>query len=326
MKNKSIKFLLVTISIVFLCFSLLPSSISANENQIRNNTVPVSNQLKITFGTIDKETSSLILGEQITPLSLNGYLDDLILSSDDINASYELVSLEPSELQEIKNLNPKFKPTNGLLLNYTDLEGNIQQVKYYLSTQLIEAPINSDVSLFAVDTIFDIASFTLSLKEYKKNKTFWNGFWVVADGAAVVFPGIPAVSGVKRMIEGSTTVLKPALSKGIRKYSTLQNISAPKNYKGKGWERHHIFEKRFASKLGTSSGKMLAIFIPKYNYHYQITQRMSKKIPWYTAPRKTKKQIIQAHIDAYGELWAESGFADEYWEFLYKFSKYKQYD
>ncbi|UQZ73365.1 hypothetical protein C2I17_01665 [Niallia circulans] len=91
---------------------------------------------------------------------MNGYLDDLILSSDDINASYELVSLEPSELQEIKNLNPKCKPTNGLHLNYTDLEDNIQQVKYYLSTHLIEAPINSDVSLFAVDTIFDTASFT----------------------------------------------------------------------------------------------------------------------------------------------------------------------
>ena len=71
---------------------------------------------------------------------------------------------------------------------------------------------------------------------------------------------------------------------------------------------------------------MLSIFIPKYNYHYQITQRMSKKIPWYSAPLKSKDEVLRAHYEAYGELWAESGYSDEYWEFLYRFSQTRQYD
>ncbi|WP_367903363.1 hypothetical protein [Paenibacillus sp. PL2-23] len=35
------------------------------------------------------------------------------------------------------------------------------------------------------------------------------------------------------------------------------NVTAPSNFKGIGWEKHHIFEKRFASQLGTTSADML---------------------------------------------------------------------
>lgn len=327
MNKKIQQIFLVIISTILLCFSLLPINTFAEEKSLIQENISVNTtQLQIKIASIDEETSKLIIGEEITSLSLNGYLDNLIKYSNDSNASYTLEEVEDNDLINLSNYDSTFKPNYVVTLSYSNDVGELEYKKYYLSTSTSKTSTEPIISPLAIDTIFDIASFSLSLSEYNKNKTFWNGFWVVADGAAVVFPGVPAVSGVKRMIEGSTSVLKPSLAKGVRKYSALQNISAPSNYKGSGWERHHIFEKRFASKLGTTSGKMLAIFIPKYNYHYQITQRMSKKIPWYEAPFKTKTQIIQAHIDAYGELWAESGFADEYWEFLYKFSKYKQYD
>lgn len=326
MKNNINKLLLITISIVFLTFSILTPSISAETytKEIQNSE---NLQTKITYGYADEENSSFIITEEITTLSLKEALDSWIKSGNDKNASYELLPFDPSELENIPNITANFLPEYTFLLNYTAEDGSIQQIKYYIKSEIGEYVDDSEkFQTYAVDTIFDIAAFSISLNEYKKNKTFWNGFWVVTDAAAVVFPGIPAVSGVKRMIEGSTTVLKPALSKGVRRYSSLQKISPPKNYRAKGWERHHIIEKRFASNLNTTSGRMLSIFIPKYHYHYQITQKMRKKIPYQLEKSRTKNQIMQAHIDAYGELWAESGFADEYWEFLYKFAKTKQYD
>ncbi|MFB5086821.1 hypothetical protein PGC35_06300 [Psychrobacillus sp. PGGUH221] len=296
-----------------------PLSISAKKNETTNlkNSISVS--------VIDSMSSEVKTGITITELSLNDYLTNLVETSEDSNASFNLNKISKKDLSYFGQFNQDFLPTHIVTFKYSDSNGVITQTdKYYIFVE--QVPVESEISPMAVDTIFDIGSFSLSLYEYNQNPSFWSGFWVVADGAAMVFPGIPAVSGVNRMIQDSPSVLKPALAKGVRPYSTLQNISAPSNYMGNGWERHHIFEKRFAGKLDTTEGKMLSIFIPKYNYHYQITQRMSKKIPWYEALFWTKDATLRAHTEAYGELWAESGFADEYWEFLYKFSQQHQYD
>lgn len=178
---------------------------------------------------------------------------------------------------------------------------------------------NGIIRLFAIETIFDIGCFTMSLAEFAIEPTFWNGFWVVADGLSMAFPGIPALSGVKRMIKASS-VLTDATKIGIKPYKELQKITVPTE-----WQRHHIFEQRFASRLGTTSGDMLAIPIPANStYHQAITNKMRSKIPYATDLNTlTKNEILDAHIEAYKELWDSTN--DEVWEFLYKFAQNKQY-
>ncbi|WP_141431088.1 hypothetical protein [Bacillus sp. 03113] len=316
----------VTLLAIFVIISNLPLQAFAKDN----NTYSKINE--IYFSTIGTDMSIVNTEKIQTDLPLKKYLSNMVKSSDDPNAGFKLNKVRKEEIQYFdKNTVPSY----SVIFTYTDEAGKTAQTeKYFLHEKVLKveksnslkAEKSNSYKAKYVETIYDIGNFAISLYEYNQNPSFWNGFWLVVDGAAVVFPGVPAVSGVKRMIQDSPTVLKPALRKGVRPYSTLQKVSAPSNFMGQGWERHHIFEKRFAGKLGTTEGKMLSIFIPKYNYHYQITQRMSKKIPWYAAPLKSKDEVIRAHIEAYGELWAESGFTDEYWEFLYKFSQTKQYD
>ncbi|WP_425623303.1 hypothetical protein ACPT9H_27095 (plasmid) [Brevibacillus borstelensis] len=74
-----------------------------------------------------------------------------------------------------------------------------------------------------VETAFDVGNFMLSLADYRAEPTLWNGFKVVFDGASVVFPGVPAISGVERMIRANKT-LKKALEIGIDVYDNLKNI------------------------------------------------------------------------------------------------------
>ncbi|MBD0381885.1 hypothetical protein [Paenibacillus sedimenti] len=125
------------------------------------------------------------------------------------------------------------------------------------------------------------------------------------------------------MIEASD-ILKMSLEKGVQKYGQLQNVSPPPNWNGNGWERHHIFEQRWADKFGTTSYSMLAMFVPK-DIHNNISNKLTQKLPskW-TSWMYTKDQIIDLHIEAYRELYAESGY-DEFYEFIYEFSKTRQH-
>ncbi|MDA5111105.1 hypothetical protein [Brevibacillus thermoruber] len=166
-----------------------------------------------------------------------------------------------------------------------------------------------------VETIFDVGNFTMSLAEFIAEPSFWTGFWVVMDGASVVFPGIPSISGVKRMIKNSDT-LRQSLEIGINTYNNIDKIPS-------GWHRHHIFEKRFASRLGTHKDDMLCIAIPK-EYHDPITSAMRKEIPYGSNYNNyTRDEILETHIDVYRQLWEDTD--DEVYEFLYKFAREKQH-
>lgn len=177
---------------------------------------------------------------------------------------------------------------------------------------------DKEVRLFYIESLYDIGCLTMSLKEFLSKPKFSTGFWVIADGASVIFPGVPAVSGVKRMIDSSST-LEKSLKVGVLKYGNMKNKKIPK-----GWERHHIFEKRFQPALkGATTNNMLAIAIPK-DKHKLITQKLRKKVPYGTNYKKMKtKEVIDIHIQAYRELYEAT--KDPYWEFLYKFTKSRQY-
>lgn len=166
-----------------------------------------------------------------------------------------------------------------------------------------------------VETAFDVGNFMLSLADYRAEPTLWNGFKVVFDGASVVFPGVPAISGVERMIRANKT-LKKALEIGIDVYDNLKNIPS-------GWHRHHIFEKRFAKRLGTHEDDMFCIAIPK-EYHDPITKAMRKEIPYgIDYNQYSRAEILETHIDVYRKLWRDTD--DEVYEFLYKFAREKQH-
>jgi len=299
-----------------LLLTVAPLSVFANNNELKQNA--------LTFSSIDPLTSKVTTNKISTQLSVEDYLNELVSNSGDSAADFDLNEITQSDLEYYHNYSTEINPTHTFVFTYTDDNNTINHTqKHYVSVEQEDLEIT--ISPRWVETAFDVGCFALSVVEFNKKPSFWNGFFVVADAAAMAFPLVPAISGVKRMIEGSTDVLKPALEKGIRPYSQLQNVTSPANFEGLGWERHHIFEKRFALQLGTNTADMFSIFIPKYDYHYQITQRMKDKISWIAGPFWSKDDILQAHINAYEELWAESGFQDEYWEFLYNFAKQKQY-
>lgn len=79
MNKKIQQIFLVIISTILLCFSLLPINTFAEEKSLIQENISVNTtQLQIKIASIDEETSKLIIGEEITSLSLNGYLDNLI--------------------------------------------------------------------------------------------------------------------------------------------------------------------------------------------------------------------------------------------------------
>lgn len=171
-----------------------------------------------------------------------------------------------------------------------------------------------EIGVRYVETIFDVGNFMISLYEYNQNPSFWTGFWMVTDGASVVLPGIPSISGVKRMMESSSK-LHNSLRYGVKTYNSL---SVPS-----GYERHHIFEKRFAGRLGTTSGRMLCIGLTTSD-HQLITNKMRQKIPYGTDPYSLSiDEIMNAHTDSYRELWNQTG--DSLWEFQYRFAQTGQH-
>lgn len=236
-------------------------------------------------------------------------------------------------LEVIDTITNEVKSTSILFLPGAEWDKNILKGldKRYVITNYVydyasEVDITPQVTVgndglikpLAVETIFDIGSFTMSVAEFAIEPTFWNGFWVVADGLSMVFPGIPALSGVKRMVKASST-LEKALEIGVMRYGTLKNKSIPS-----GWARHHIFEKRFIPALsGATENNMLAIPISKA-HHDKITQKMRAKVPYGTNyANMSASAVMTHHINAYKELYDETG--DEYWEFLYNFAKGRQY-
>lgn len=175
----------------------------------------------------------------------------------------------------------------------------------------------SDYDVKFVDTIFDIGCFAMSVAEFAVEPTFWNGFNVVVDGLSVVLPGVPSVSGIKRMIKASDN-LADAMRWGVARYDDLSSAkSGISRYSS--LQTHHILEKRFRIAFPEipNDNSMLCINIPN-NYHQSITNKMRSKIPYstnYTQMGKT--EILKRVKDGYNELYQETG--DELYEFLKTF-------
>lgn len=174
------------------------------------------------------------------------------------------------------------------------------------------------VGIMWLDTAMDIAGFAMSYAEYNQNPTFWNAFQLVFDGAAVVVPGLPAVGAlrgtaraVKAYLQRSAMLKRAGELGGVMSYWKLKLKWMPS-----GWTRHHIIEGRFADRFGGSYWTMKAIPI-QTGSHQLITNKMRNKIAYRRGGNYGDlevREILQHHIDAYDELFAETG--DVYWEYL----------
>ena len=190
---------------------------------------------------------------------------------------------------------------------------------YKVDIETIENPnyTKSDFEVRFVDTIFDIGCLAMSVAEFAIEPSFWNGFNVVVDGLSVVLPGVPSVSGIKRMIKASDN-LADAMRWGVARYDDL--LSAKSGIpRYSNLQAHHILEKRFRPAFPEirSDNSMLCINIPN-TYHQAITNKMRSKIPYGTNYASMgKSRIIEKVIAGYDELYEETG--DELYEFLKTF-------
>ena len=109
----------------------------------------------------------------------------------------------------------------------------------------------SDQNGLWAETGFDIAMFSLSLNDFRKEQNFWNGFSLVADGISIALP-IPAVVGAIRHTDDALRAIK-GLDKVGDAVRTLDKLKTT-------WEKpfaigigKHLDE--FSKKIGVSSYK-----------------------------------------------------------------------
>ena len=229
---------------------------------------------------------------------------------------YEIEIVNQETNDKVKMVIPTI---NHGIIEKEIIEQNIPS--QYKLTKFIET-INPDIEPGNmkpqfVDTIFDIGCFAMSVAEFAAEPTFWNGFNVVADGLSIAFPGIPAVSGVKRMIKASDD-LADALRWGIARYDDLRDAKAGIS-RFSHLQSHHIVEQRFIEAFSEipSTNSMFAINIPSY-YHTNITNKMRELIPYgsdYIGLGRYR--ILDKIQQGYKELYDETG--DEVYEFLHDF-------
>lgn len=170
-----------------------------------------------------------------------------------------------------------------------------------------------------VETAFDVGCFAVSLSFYNTNPGFLTGAAVILDGAAVMFPFIPAVAGVSiRAIEASH-ILEQGFKYGIKPYNKLKRLTA-----GTGLQDHHIMPKTFAKYFGIiNTDDMFSIAID-YTTHGTITKRMSTAFGGYRNMDGMTGEIIKGKVkDVYLELYKESG--EKVFEFLANFIEKGQY-
>ena len=173
-----------------------------------------------------------------------------------------------------------------------DVSGNLYDKNLYAYCD--NNPIvRVDVTGYAWETVFDVASLVFSAVEVCVNPTDLSA-WIGLMGDTVDL--IPFVTGVGETIRALRTTEKVAdgVDTTIDTYRNLRKLS-----KGTGKEVHHILEKRFWAQLDLtykSTDDMLAITLTK-NQHAKYTKVFRKLLPY--GQRYTEDQIINSAAKAY---------------------------
>lgn len=286
MNKRIISFLLATILVFNFCVSSIFASsdidatLYGNSSKIENN---------------DKYSSALF-GD--------GWQRKYIIT---------ILDIETDEKVELK-----IPAINNGEINEQEILESLPQNKRLIEFKVNENPkYEEQVGVRFVETIFDIGNFAMSIVEFFASPSFSNGFNVVVDGLSVVFPGVPSVTGVKRMIQSSNK-LADALRWGVHRYDGLvdakQGIARFSHL-----QAHHIIEKRFIPAFPEipTTFSMFSVNIP-YNDHLLITNKMQGLIAYGSDYSLMSRNYIKSKmIQGYSELYQQTG--DSLFEFLGKF-------
>lgn len=174
---------------------------------------------------------------------------------------------------------------------------------------------DSEIQPRIVDTVFDIGCLVISATEFYNNPSVWNGIEFVLDGAAVLFPCIPSLTGAARMIKSSDK-LQDSLKYGIKTYREHKKVSSV------SFPAHHIMPKKFAALFGYSENDMFSIIISKAD-HQKITSKLAMNKYGLNLNKELytdKDYVIEQLVKVYDDLFEETG--DELFEFMSKFISY----
>lgn len=196
------------------------------------------------------------------------YID--VLYGDKWEKKYEIQLLDNSTGQTFEITIPSIN--NGTLTEESfssNLPDNIVLLKFNEEINHNIVAENSTVSPLAVETLFDVGAFSISLWEFTTNPSFWTGTAVVLDGASVLLPFVPAVGGLTINAIKSSDKMTTAVKKGIKPDSTLS-----KELSGSGLHAHHIMPKKFAANFNVNANNMFSIAIDPTS-HTAITTRFT---------------------------------------------------
>lgn len=182
-----------------------------------------------------------------------------------------------------------------------------------------------------VETVIDIASIGWSAADFISNPSWANAGFLAWDVAAALLPYVPGsyvakgakligkaddVADVARALSKADNIADAASAfqknKGsiIMGYKELKNTV--KSLKISGLEVHHLFEKRFADKLGLKADDILSVAMDK-DTHQKVTNLFREKIQYnsvfdflhperLTTSRATTQQIWDATREVYTEM------------------------
>jgi len=149
-----------------------------------------------------------------------------------------------------------------------------------------------------IETVLDIVSIGVSADDFFKAPSLENGLYLAWDIGATVLPYLPGSYTVKGLrllnhADNASDIAKAFGSVGsiadaaavfqknhrsiIGSYSDVKKLV--KSLGVKGYEVHHLIEKRFASTLGMKTNDMLSVALDKET-HKKITKLMREYIPY----------------------------------------------
>ncbi|CAM3425391.1 MULTISPECIES: hypothetical protein [Paenibacillus] len=197
-----------------------------------------------------------------------------------------------------------------------NLPENVEILKFDVEVNPNYVKNESEFSTYAVDTLFDVGAFTISLYEFTTNPTFWSGVSVVLDGLAVALPFVPAVGGLTVDAIKSSARMTTAVKKGIKPYNTLS-----KELSGSGLHAHHIMPQKFANNFNVDANQMFSIAVDRET-HSAITARFNSFFPG-PAASYTSTYVKNNTKYLYQQMYLETD--DYFFKFMADFIEEGQY-
>lgn len=257
----------------------LPTSVFANQGNISYTQSKSITEIEGVSGTeyistVKNKTTGEITSLRLIDINNTGIITEDFIS-DNLNKEFTLINLDIKTKQESKS-------------------AQTQSVRF-----------------ISPETLFDIGCLVISATEFYANPSVWGAMTVIFDGASVVLPFVPSVSGVKRLIKASSK-LQDSLEYGIRPYRVLRKESSVMH------PAHHIMPKKFADRFRLNEDDMFAMIIDRSD-HIKITSKFNQKKYGLTEDAKnySRSYIIKQSELIYEDLYNETG--EEIFEFMRRF-------